>query len=117
MKVKIKETGEIRELEYLIQRGETDRPQDLASEYVYDDENVDSLWGNSEDDAEAQMDQETYEWWANLFACMEHCDEMMREMDPEDIETVKLIAAPDPNDLETYYKFEYMLEREVKEEN
>lgn len=116
MKVKIKETGEIRELNYLIQRGETDRPLDWAAEYVYDDENVDFLRCD-EDGAEAKMDQETYEWWAALFRCMEHCDEMMREMDPEDIETVKLIADPDPNDLETYYKFEYMLEREIKQKN
>lgn len=116
MKVKIKETGEIRDLNYLVQERETDYPQDLASEYVYDDENVDFLRCD-EDGAEAQMDQETYEWWADLFACMEHCDEMMRELDPEDIETVKLIADPDPNDLETYYKFEYMLEREIKQKN
>lgn len=116
MKVKIKETGEIRDLEYLIQKSETDFPQDLASEYVYDDENVDSLW-NSGDDAEAQMPQETYEWWRNLFACMEHCNEMMRGMDPEALETIKLIAGPDSNDLETYYAFEAALEREVKKEN
>lgn len=116
MKVKIKETGEIRELNYLIQRGETDRPQDWASEYVYDDENVDPLV-NDEDGAEAKMDQETYEWWADIFKCMEHCDELMREMDPEDLETVKLIADPDPRDLETYYKFEYVLEREIKQKN
>lgn len=116
MKVKIKETGEIKDLEYLIQKSETDRPQDWASEYVYDDENVDFLRCD-EDGAEAKMDQETYEWWSNIFKCMEHCDEMMREMDPEDIETAKLIADPDFHDLETYYGFEAALEREVKEEN
>ena len=54
MKVKIKETGEIKDLEYLIQQSETDLPQDIASEYVYDDENVEQTW-NSGDDAEAQM--------------------------------------------------------------
>ncbi len=116
MKVKIKETGEIKDLEYLIQKSETDFPKDLAAEYVYDDENVDQLCG-VEGDAEAQMDQERYEWWADLFACMEHCDEMMREMDPEDLETVKLIADPDPNDLETYFRFESALEREIKQKN
>ena len=116
MKVKIKETGEIKDLEYLIQKSETDFPKDLAAEYVYDDENVDQLCG-VEGDAEAQMDQETYEWWEDLFACMEHCDEMMREMDPEDLETVKLIADPDPNDLETYFRFESALEREIKQKN
>ena len=116
MKVKIKETGEIKDLEYLIQKSETDFPKDLAAEYVYDDENVDQLWG-VEDDAEAEMSQETYDWWADLFACMEHCDEMMREMDPEDLETVKLIADPDPNDLETYFRLESALEREIKQKN
>lgn len=116
MKVKIKETGELKDLEYLIQRGETDRPLDWAAEYVYDDENVDPLV-NDEDGAEAKMDQETYEWWADIFKCMEHCDELMREMAPEDIETVKLIADPDPNDLGTYYKFESALEREIKQKN
>lgn len=63
------------------------------------------------------MPQETYEWWRNLFACMEHCDEMMRGMDPEALETIELIAGPDSNDLETYYGFEAALEREVKKEN
>lgn len=116
MKVKIKETGEIRDLNYLVQERETDYPQDLASEYVYDDENVDFLRCD-EDGAEAKMDQETYEWWVDLFKCVEHCDEMMRKMGPEDIETVKLIADPDPNDLETYYKFESALEREIKQKN
>lgn len=116
MKIKIKETGEIKDLGLYIQINETDYPQDWASEYVYDDENVDPLWGTG-DDAEAQMDKETYKWWENIFRCMKHCDEMMQEMDPEDVETVKLIADPDPNDLETYYKFEYMLEREIKQKN
>ncbi len=116
MKVKIKETGEIRELNYFVQKSETDYPQDLAGEYVYDDENV-SLLRNDEDDAKAEMPQETYEWWVDLFACMEHCDEMMREIDPEDIETAKLIADPDSRDLETYYKFESALEREIKQKN
>lgn len=115
MKIKIKETGEVKDLEYLIQESGTDRPQDLAAEYVYDDENVAPLWGTG-DGAEAQMDQETYKWWADLFTCMEHCNEMMREMDPEDLKTVKLIADPDPNDLETYYRFEYML-GEIKQKN
>lgn len=116
MKVKIKETGEIKYLEYLVQKSETDFPQDWAAEYVYDDENIDPLV-NDEDDAEAKMDQETYGWWADLFKCMEHCDEMMQEMTSEDLETVKLIADPDPNDLETYYKFESALEREIKQKN
>lgn len=116
MKVKIKETGEIKDLEYLIQKSETDWPQDCASEYVYDDENVEQTWG-SEDGAEAQMPQETYEWWADIFKCMEHCDEMMKEMDPETLETIELIAGPDYHDLETYYGFEAALEREVKKEN
>lgn len=48
---------------------------------------------------------------------MEHCDEMMRGMDPEALETIELIAGPDSNDLETYYGFEAALEREVKKEN
>ena len=116
MKVKIKETGEIRDLECLIQKSETDRPQDIASEYVYDDEDVDQTW-DSEDDAEASMPQETYEWWSDIFKCKEHCDEMMRGMDPETLDDIWLIAGPDPNDLETYYKFEAALEREVKKEN
>ena len=116
MKVKIKETGEIKDLEYLIQRGETDRPLDWAAEYAFDDENVSPLL-NDEDDAKAEMPQETYEWWSDIFRCMEHCDEMMREMDPEDIETAKLIADPDSRDLETYYKFESALEREIKQKN
>lgn len=116
MKVKIKETGEIKDLEYLIQKSETDWPQDCASEYVYDDENVEQTWGSG-DDAEAKMPQETYEWWADIFKCMEHCDEMMKGMDPETLETIKLIAGPDYHDLETYYKFEAALEREVKKEN
>lgn len=97
-------------------RGETDRPQDLTGEYVYDDENV-SLLRNDEDDAKAQMPLETYKWWLDIFKCMEHCDEMMREMDPEDIETAKLIADPDFHDLETYYGFEAALEREIKQKN
>lgn len=116
MKVKIKETGEIKDLEYLIQQSETDLPQDIASEYVYDDENVEQTW-NSGDDAEAQMLQETYEWWADVFKCKEHCDEMMRLIDPEVLEDIWSIYGPDPNDLETYYKFEAALEREVKKEN
>ena len=116
MKVKIKETGEIRELNYLIQRGETDRPQDWASEYVYDDENVSPL-RNDEDDAEAQMDQETYEWWSDIFKCMEHCDEMMREIDSETLDDIFWSAGPDTYDLETYYGFEAALEREIKKEN
>lgn len=116
MKVKIKETGEIKDLEYLIQQSKTDFPQDIASEYVYDDEDVDSLRGSG-DDAEAQMPQETYEWWYNIFKCMEHCDEMMKGMDPEVLEDIWSIYSPDPNDLETYYKFEAALEREVKKEN
>lgn len=48
---------------------------------------------------------------------MEHCDEMMKGMDPETLETIELIAGPDYHDLETYYGFEAALEREVKEEN
>ena len=116
MKVKIKETGEIKDLEYLIQKSETDYPQDLASEYVYDDENVDFLRCD-EDGAEAQMDQETYEWWAALFRCMEHCDEMMREIDPETLDDIFWSAGPDTYDLETYYGFEAALEREIEKEN
>lgn len=116
MKVKIKETGEIRDLEYLIQKNKTDWPQDLASEYVYDDENVEQTW-DSEDDAEAQMPKETYEWWSDIFKCMEHCNEMMRDMDPEALDDIYLIHGPDCNDLETYYGFEAALEREVKKEN
>ena len=42
---------------------------------------------------------------------------MMQGMDPEVLETIELIAGPDSNDLETYYKFEVALEREVKKEN
>lgn len=105
MKVKIKETGKIKDLEYLIQQSETDFPQDIAYEYVYDDEDVDSLLGSG-DDAEAQMPQETYEWWSDIFKCKEHCDEMMKGMDPEVLDDIWLIYGPDPNDLETYYKFE-----------
>ena len=48
---------------------------------------------------------------------MEHCDEMMKGMDPETLETIELIAGPDYHDLETYYKFEAALERKVKKEN
>lgn len=116
MKVKIKETGEIKNLEYLIQQSETDFPQDIASEYVYDDEDVDSLLGSG-DDAEAQMPQETYEWWANIFKCMEHCNELMQLIDPEVLDDIYLIHSPDPNDLEIYYGFEAALEREVNKEN
>lgn len=116
MKVKIKETGEIKNLEYLVQQSETDYPQDLASEYVYDDENVDSGW-NSGDDAEAQMLQETYEWWADIFKCMEHCNKMMQLMPPEVLDDIYLIYGPDPNDLETYYRFEAALDRELSKDN
>lgn len=116
MKVKIKETGGIEDLEYLVQKSETDRPQDWAAEYVYDDEYVRPL-RNDEDGAEAEMPQETYEWWSDIFKCMEHCDEMMKGMDPETLETIELIAGPDYHDLETYYRFEAALEREVKKEN
>ena len=112
MKIKIKETGETKDLEYLIQESETDRPQDLTAEYVYEDEDVEQTW-NSGDDAEAQMPQETYEWWADIFKCMERCNEMMQLMDPEVLDDIYLIYGPDPNDLETYYRFEAAIEREV----
>lgn len=116
MKVKIKETGEIKDLEYLIQQSETDFPQDWASEYVCDaayDAEVEYLY-NDEDGVKVQMSQETYEWWSDIFKCMEHCDEMMKGMDSEALETIELIAGPDYHDLETYYGFEAALEREVK---
>lgn len=39
---------------------------------------------------------------------------MRKGMDPEVLDDIWLIYGPDPNDLETYYKFEAALEREVK---
>lgn len=69
MKVKIRETGEIKDLEYLIQENETSFPQDWASEFVCecDDEDVNFL---DEGDAEIEMSQETYDWWSDIFKCM-----------------------------------------------
>lgn len=74
MKIRIKETGEIKNLEYLVQR-HGDAPQNWAEEYALDDPDIKV---NSEGEYEAPA--ETYEWWADLFACMERCDSMEKKV-------------------------------------
>lgn len=112
MEIKIKETGEIKNLEYRVQQNDTDIPQDLSAEYALSDPDI-----QMNPYCEYEAPGETYEWWASLFACMERCDSMEKKVGATEakaiLEEVGFDFDRDPEG--SYSRYESALKKYIEE--
>ncbi len=112
MKIKIKGTGEVRSLEYLVQRHDEDIPQDFSAEYALADPDI-----RMNSDGEYETSSETYEWWRNLFTCMERCDDMEKKVGVTEakiiLEEVGFDFDRDPEG--SYSRYESALKKYIEE--
>lgn len=111
MEIKIKGTGEIRNLEYRVQQNDADIPQDWSAEYALSDPDI-----RMNSDGEYETSSETYEWWADLFACMERCDDMAKKISASEakfiLEDIGFDFDHDPDG--SYSRYESALKEYIK---